>query len=122
MNESANQPIALLLDLSGNEDAARQWANQQFPKQQIQSINKADLKWGSRREALASVRAIAPCTFAIFTSNLNLQSSRCSMIMFGALAGARHIALGDSFGCTFTLYRFRTFLFDATRQVLELIS
>src|SRR5689334_3456885 len=100
MNESANQPIALLLDLSGNEDAARKWANQQFPGQQIQSINKADLKWGSRREALASVRAIAPCTFAIFTGNLNLQSSRCSMILFGALAGAQQIALGDGFGHT----------------------
>jgi glycosyltransferase involved in cell wall biosynthesis len=121
MNKSANQPIALLLDLSGNEDAARKWANQQFPNQQIQSINKADLKWGSRREALASVRAIAPYTFAIFTSNLNLQSSRCSMILFGALAGARQIALGDSFGRTIRRARFGALLFEAPRLVLELL-
>jgi glycosyltransferase involved in cell wall biosynthesis len=121
MNKSANQPIALLLDLSGNEDAARKWANQQFPNQQIQSINKADLKWGSRREALASVRAIVPYTFAVFTSNLNLQSSRCSMILFGALAGARQIALGDSFGRTIRRSRFGALLFEAPRLVLELL-
>jgi glycosyltransferase involved in cell wall biosynthesis len=121
MSESANQPMVLLLDLSGNEDAARKWANQQFPNRPIQSINKADLKWGSRREALASVRVIAPHTFAIFTSNLNLQSSRCAMILFGVLAGARQVALGDDFGRAIKRSRFSALLFEVPRLVLELL-
>jgi glycosyltransferase involved in cell wall biosynthesis len=121
MSESANQPMVLLLDLSGNEDAARKWANQQFPNRPIQSINKADLKWGSRREALASVRVIAPHTFAIFTSNLNLQSSRCAMILFGVLAGAQQVALGDGYGRAIKRSRFSALLFEAPRLVLELL-
>jgi glycosyltransferase involved in cell wall biosynthesis len=121
MNQSANKPFALLLDLSGNEDAARQWASQQFPDQPIQSINKVDLKWGSKREALAKIRALAPDSFAIFTSNLNLQSARGSMILFGALAGARRIVFGDGFGRSISRSRFGAFLFEAPRLVLELL-
>jgi glycosyltransferase involved in cell wall biosynthesis len=121
MNQFANKPIALLLDLSGNEDAAQQWAKQQFSDQQIQSINKADLKWGSKREALARVRSLAPHSFAIFTSNLNLQSARGSMILFAALAGARRIVFGDGFGRAITRSRFGAWLFEAPRLVLELL-
>lgn len=119
MNESSKEPIALLLDLSGNERAAHQWANQQFRNQQIQAINKADLKRGSKRQALADVRAIKPHTFAVFTHDLTLQSTRCSMILFAALAGARQIVLGDSKGRAITRSRFGAFLWEAPRLAFE---
>jgi glycosyltransferase involved in cell wall biosynthesis len=121
MNESSNEPMVLLLDLSGNEGAARKWANQQFRNQQIQPINKADLKWGSKREALANVRAIAPHTFAIFTNDLDLQSARCSMILFGVLAGARRVVIGDRFGRTITRSRLSAFLWETPRLGFEFL-
>jgi glycosyltransferase involved in cell wall biosynthesis len=121
MNESSNEPMVLLLDLSGNERAAREWANQHFRNQQIQLINKADLKWGSKREALASVRAIAPHTFAIFTNDLDLQSARCSMILFGALAGARCIVIGDRFGRAVTRTRLSALLWETPRLGFEFL-
>jgi glycosyltransferase involved in cell wall biosynthesis len=121
MNESATEPWVLLLDLSGNTRAAREWANQYFVNQEIQFLDKAALKWSSKRDALATVRQSRPRTFAIFTNDLDLQSARASMILFGALAGAHHIALGDSKGRIISRTRLTAFLLEAPRLVLEFL-
>src|SRR5258706_8822775 len=123
MKEPANEKVTVLfLDLSGNENAARQWASQQFCDQPIQFINKADLKWSSKRQALAKVRRIQPHTFAIFTNDIGLQSARCPMMLFGAFAGARRIVLGDSQGRIISRSRFMATLLEAPRLVFEFLS
>ena len=85
---------ALLLDLSGNKEAAFAWANAQLPGLDIRPISKADLKWGSKRDALQRVRRLAPHTFAIFTADLDMQSARGALMMFAALAGSGRVLIG----------------------------
>ncbi|MBI3651960.1 MAG: glycosyltransferase family 4 protein [Acidobacteria bacterium] len=121
MNESANEPLVLLLDLSGNEGAARAWAAPHFPHQTIRLLNKADLKWSSKREALTSVRALRPQTFALFTNDIDLQSSRGSMLLFGALTGAHRLVFGDRQGQLIARSRFSVFALEAPRLALELL-
>jgi glycosyltransferase involved in cell wall biosynthesis len=121
MNKTPDQPLLLLLDLSGNEQSAYEWASRLFLHQQIQPLKKAELKWSSKREALTNVRALKPATFAIFTNDLNLQSARCSMILFGALAGARRIVFGDDKARLIRRTKLTAFLFDAPRLALEFL-
>jgi len=85
----------LLLDLSGDKRASIEWAERELPGMRIQPISKAELKWGSKRQALALARRWNPEVFALFTGNLAAQSARSSMILFGVLAGARLILFGD---------------------------
>jgi glycosyltransferase involved in cell wall biosynthesis len=120
MNENQTEKKVLLLDLSGNERWAYEWAKGRFPDHQIHSINKADLKWRSRREALAQIRARQPRTFALFTTDFALQSSRGAMVLFGALAGAQQIVFGDSQGRIIERSKLEAFLLEAPRYVLEL--
>ncbi len=118
---SSEKILILLLDLSGNERAAREWAIQQFRNQQIYYLHKAELKWSSKREALASVRAIKPHTFAVYTNDLDLQSARGSMLLFGALLGARRIVIGDSFGRAITRSRFGALVLETLRLAFEFL-
>lgn len=94
----SNEAIALLLDLSGDKAAALRWANEQLPATAIRLIDKAELKWGSKREALAQLRALKPYQFAIFASDLGAQSSRGALFLFAAMCGARLILIGDRNG------------------------
>ncbi len=118
---ASRKGVAALLDLSGNKDAAERWASDQIKDKEIVLLNKADLKWGSKREALARIRELAPDTFAVFTSDLNAQSARGSIIMFAALAGARRILLGDCAGRKISRRRAGAFALEAPRLALELI-
>lgn len=110
----------VLLDLSGDERAARDWLARLMPGRNITRIDKADLKWGSKREALASARALAPKVFAIFTSDIEQQSSRSAVWLFAAATGARRVAMGDRRGRTITRSRLRAFAIEAPRLALEL--
>ena len=87
---------ALLLDLSGDANAAFDWASKQLPDSEIQLLDKIGLKWASKREALANVRSLAPDVFCVFVRDLNLQSGQRAMMIFAILAGARQVVLGDS--------------------------
>lgn len=113
--------LVVLLDLSGNKDAAERWAADQIKDKEVVLLNKADLKWGSKREALARIRELAPSTFAVFTSDLNAQSTRGSIILFAALTGARRILLGDWAGKKISCRRAGAFAIEAPRLALELI-
>jgi glycosyltransferase involved in cell wall biosynthesis len=113
--------VTLLLDLSGDKDAALEWAGGNLPNTSVRSINKADLKWGSKREALARIRALAPDTFAIFTSDLSAQSARGSIILFAALSGARRVVFADQNGRSVTRTRAGAFIIDGPRLALELL-
>lgn len=112
---------AVLLDLSGDLNAALDWAGSITPKATLKQINKSDLKWTSKREALTAVRALRPDIFLIFTASLEAQSACGALMLFAALAGARRIAIGDSRGHVLSRSRAGAFLVEATRLVLELV-
>lgn len=109
----------MLLDLSGNEAAARLWAATRFAE--IQTVNKADLKWLSKPQALAVLRRRAPQNIAFFTADLPYQSARSSMLLFAALTGARRILFADSHGRLIERSRFGAFTREAPRLLAELL-
>jgi glycosyltransferase involved in cell wall biosynthesis len=121
MHESQTVKKVLLLDLSGDERSAYEWANRHFPDAQIHPLNKADLKWRSKGEALATIRAARPHTFALYTTNFDLQASQGAMMLFGALAGARRVVFGDSLGRLVDRSQLEVFLVEAPRYALELV-
>ena len=111
----------LLLDLSGDKNAAISWASDQFPTASIRLIDKGELKWESKREALARIRAMKPRVFAIFTSDLQAQSSRGSILLFAALCGARLIVIGDGNGRAINRSRTSAIVIEGARLILEFL-
>jgi len=118
--KSENRAVeVLLLDLAGDKQSALRWAESRLPGERIQTINKSDLKWGSKREALSQIRKLAPRTFAIFTADLDSQSARSLMMIFGALAGAKRIVIGDRDGQSIDRSRLSAIIFESARFALE---
>ena len=115
------QDSVVLLDLSEDKVAAKLRASKRFPGSEIKTLDKADLKHGSMREVLDRVRALKPDTFALFTFDLNLQSAGSAMILFLALAGARHIVLEDHTGRRISRSRFSAVMIEGPRFVFELV-
>jgi glycosyltransferase involved in cell wall biosynthesis len=111
----------LLLDLSGDKQAALAWANHHLPADSFQLLDKADLKWQSKREALTRIRALKPRTFAFFTADLQVQSAHRSMMLFAALCGAVRIVFADTNGREIRRTRAAVFVIESTRLVLELL-
>lgn len=120
LNEQ-HRPLALLLDLSGDKRASSEWAARELHGSEIQAIGKTDVKWRSKREALDFVRRLKPDTFAVFTSDLKMQSARSAMALFGALTGARVIVFGDANGRAIRCSRTSAFAIQAPRLALELL-
>jgi glycosyltransferase involved in cell wall biosynthesis len=116
------RPLALLLDLSGNENAAMEWAVARLPNTNIRPLNKTNLKWASKREALSRVRSLGPDTFCVFTSDLRLQSGRGALMLFAILAGARRVMMGDARGRGTSRSRLGVLLIEAPRFALELLA
>lgn len=117
---SSTQGSVVLLDLSEDKGAARLWASNRFPGSEIKTLDKSDLRRGSKREILDRIRALKPDTFAFFTSDLDLQSVRSAMILFSALAGARRIVLEDHAGRHISRSRLSAVLIEGPRFALEL--
>lgn len=115
------KPLALLLDLSGEKQAAEEWAASRLEDRELREISKADLKWRSKRESLSHIRSLAPETFAVFASDLQAQSTRGAMALFGALTGARRIILGDSTGRTLERSRAAVLFREAPRLAFEFL-
>jgi len=88
----------LLLDLSNDADAARSWAMRNLASADIRSVAKADLKWGSKLEAIRRLRLMKPGIFVVFCPDLTTQSATNSIQIFGALAGAHQVILADPSG------------------------
>jgi len=120
--QNEGRPLALLLDLSGNQNAAMDWAAARLPGANIRPINKADLKRTSKREALARVRSLGPDVFCVFTSDLKMQSGRGAVMLFAIFAGARRVVIGDARGCEAARSRLGVLLFEAPRVALELLG
>jgi glycosyltransferase involved in cell wall biosynthesis len=110
----------VLLDLSGDDKAATSWARLTFPGVEVERVHKQDLKWASKNQALRSIKELRPSTFAVFTGDLQVQSSRAAIAIFGALAGAHTIVMGDRQGQTIVRGRLRILILDSLRLGLEL--
>jgi glycosyltransferase involved in cell wall biosynthesis len=111
----------LLLDLSADQQAALDWANHHLPADSFQLLDKAELKWQSKREALARVRALKPRRFVFFTADLQVQSARRSMMLFAALCGARRVIFADTNGREIRRTRAAVLIIESARLAIELI-
>ncbi len=111
----------LLLDLSGNTGASKTWAAEQFARADITAINKADLKWASKREALATLRKSSPQVFSVFTTDLRTQSRLAALMLFAVIAGASQVVIGDGKGNIVRRSRLGALLLEAPRLVFELL-
>ena len=120
--ERDTRQSVLLLDLSGNPKASTGWAAAQFDRADIKAINKADLKWASKRAALASAREVAPEVFCIFTIDLKTQSRLVALMLFAVLAGARQVVIGDGNGSIVRHSRLGVLLLEIPRLALELLT
>ena len=120
--ESGQSLLAVLLDLSGNEKAASDWAAARLTNTDIRPLNKAELKWTSRREALSRVRALKPDVFCLFASDLRLQSGRGAIMLFAIFAGARRVVMGDARGRERSRSWLGVMLLEAPRFALELLA
>jgi len=110
----------LLLDLSGDRQAALDWASHHLPADSFQLVDKAALKWQSKRAALARIRRLHPQTFAFFTADLQVQSARRSMMLFAALSGAGRIIFADTNGREIRRPRAAVLIIESACLVLEL--
>jgi glycosyltransferase involved in cell wall biosynthesis len=111
----------LLLDLSGDRQAACDWADRHLPAGPFRLLDKAALKWQSKRAALARIRALRPRTFAFFTADLRVQSARRSMMLFAALSGAARVVFADANGREIRRTRAAVLVIDSARLVGELL-
>ena len=114
-------PLAVVLDLSGNQSRAIEWATALFTSSNIRALDKSDLKWSSKRDALRMVRSMRPDVFSVFVTDLTVQSGRGAIILFGVLAGARTVILGDSRGRTIRRSRLSGLAIEGPRFALELL-
>lgn len=86
----------VLLDLAGEAGRARAWVEAAAPGASVDVLDKAELKAGGKREVLARIRARGRSDlFGIFCNRLDLQPSLVPMMVFGLLAGARRVRVGD---------------------------
>lgn len=120
--QNAVRPLALVLDLSGNENAAMEWAAALLPDTNIQPLNKTDLKWASKREALSRVRSLGPYAFCVFASDLRTQSGVGALMLFAILAGARRVMMCDKSGRATSRSLPGVLLLEAPRFALELLA
>jgi glycosyltransferase involved in cell wall biosynthesis len=89
---------ALLLVLSGDAERARVWLTKNFPAAVVESLSRYELEQNSAPQRLRIARSRRPDVFLIVTERLEWQRGQNSLLAFGALAGARRVALIDSRG------------------------
>lgn len=113
-----DRSVTVLLDLSGDKKAAIEWATSRLFKN-LKSIDKADLKWTSKRDAVARVRSLRPEVFSVFSSDINTQSGLGALMLFAICAGARRIVIGDYHNRTVSRTRLGVLLLEAPRFAVE---
>ncbi|MFY9572134.1 MAG: hypothetical protein WAV20_12105, partial [Blastocatellia bacterium] len=114
--------FAVLLDLSGDKNAAMKWAAEWLPQTTVKPLNKARLKWASKRQALAQVRAFKPKVFAVFTRDISMQSGLGALMLFAIAAGANKVVIGDRQGRLASRGILSVVLGQAPRFLLELVA
>lgn len=112
----------VLLDLAGDAGRARAWLEDAAPNAAVDVLDKAELKAGGKRAVLARLRARGRSSlFAIFCNRLDLQPSLVPMMVFGLLAGARTVRIGDMEGRAVERGWAGVAFVELPRLVLELV-
>jgi len=89
---------ALLLVLSGNAEAARDWLRKTYPEAAVEPVSRSELEARDPFERLRLMRRSRPDLLVIVTERLVWQRGQNALFLFGALAGARTVAIIDSGG------------------------
>ncbi len=119
-NSNTNSPpVAVVIDLAGNRRAALMWAAEHLSGFDVCAIDKVELKWESKSEALRRVREMNPSALAVFSADLSIQSARRTMMLFGALSGASRIVIGDGAGRLISRSRLTVLLIETPLLVFE---
>jgi glycosyltransferase involved in cell wall biosynthesis len=89
---------ALVLVLSGDVERARDWLQQKYAQASIEFLSRNELENKGGAQRLGIVRRLRPDVFVIVTERLVWQRGQNALFAFGALAGARRVAMIDSRG------------------------
>ena len=108
--------------MTGEPGAAIEWALRVVPDSAIHLLDKADLKWRSRRGMLAGLRSLSPDAFTVLTGDLRAQSGVGGLILLGFLSGARLVVIGDHSGNLIRRSPAAALILTAPRFALELLS
>ena len=117
-----HKQVTALLDLAGDPERAAEWARRMVPHNLVHTLDKAGLKWRSKRRMLACPRSLSPDAFAVLTADVATQSGIGGLILLGALSGARVIVIGDHSGKVIRRSRVVGLILEATRFTLELFA
>ena len=113
----------LLLDLAGEAARARAWVESAAPGADVDVLDKAELKAGGKREILSRIRSRGSSDlFGIFCNRLDLQPSLVPMMVFGLLAGARRVRVGDMEGRSVERGWAGVVLVEMPKLALELLA
>src|SRR2546421_933777 len=88
----------LVLVLSGDGERAREDLQQKYAHDSIQFLSRYELENKTAAQRLSIVRGLRPDVFIIVTERLVWQRGQNALFAFGALAGARRVAMIDSRG------------------------
>src|ERR1043166_7811737 len=89
---------AVLVVLSGDPERARIWLRHNFPGAVIEPLSRYELESAGAAQRLGIARRMRPDVLAFVTERLEWQRGQNSLLAFGALAGARRVALIDTRG------------------------
>ncbi len=88
----------VVITLSGDSAKATETLLTQFSDAEIIDAPRSMLETGSMIERLSALKNIKPDIFAVVTESLDWQFGQCALMLFGALAGARHSMIIDARG------------------------
>jgi glycosyltransferase involved in cell wall biosynthesis len=88
----------VLLVLSGDPEAARQWLQQKYPGAEVENISRDELESHPPVQRLRALRSRRAEVLAIATERLAWQRGQNALLVFGALGGASRVVLLDASG------------------------
>jgi len=88
----------VLLALGGDPEQTREWLQRNYPGAGIQTISRDELVSSTPLRRIRALRSHGPETFAVATERLAWQQGQNSLLLFGALGGARRILVFDLHG------------------------
>lgn len=112
----------VLLALGGDGRRAREYLRERYPLAEIEEIARREIETGSPAQRLARLRAYHPDVFVVLTERLAWQRGQTSLLLFGALAGARHSLLLDNHGARREETRARIMLSAPARAIHEMAA
>ena len=112
----------ILLALDGDREGTRERLRELYPSAEIEEITRAEIETGNPARRLATLRALRPDIFAVSTERLRWQRGQNTLLLFGALAGARRSLLLDNHGGLREETRARIMLSAPARAASEMAA